>query len=31
MVTHDPEAAEAADRILHLDKGAFVERARVMS
>ncbi len=25
MVTHDPEAARAARRVLHLDKGAFVE------
>lgn len=25
MVTHDPEAARFADRILHLDKGVFVE------
>ncbi len=24
MVTHDPEAARYADRVLHLDKGAFV-------
>lgn len=26
MVTHDPEAARYAKRILHLDKGRFVER-----
>jgi len=26
MVTHDPHAAERADRIVHLDKGRFVER-----
>lgn len=25
MVTHDPKAAEAADRILHLDKGKLLE------
>jgi putative ABC transport system ATP-binding protein len=31
MVTHDPEAAEAADRTLHLDKGVFVERVQVMA
>ncbi|WP_299919520.1 ABC transporter ATP-binding protein [uncultured Roseobacter sp.] len=31
MVTHDPEAAEAAGRTLHLDKGVFVERLRVMA
>lgn len=29
MVTHDPEAANAANRTLHLDKGVFVESARV--
>jgi len=27
MVTHDPEAAERADRILHLDEGRLVENA----
>lgn len=26
MVTHDPEAAKYAQRILHLDKGQFVEQ-----
>jgi putative ABC transport system ATP-binding protein len=26
MVTHDPEAAKYANRILHLDKGHFIER-----
>jgi putative ABC transport system ATP-binding protein len=26
MVTHDPEAAKYANRILHLDKGRFIER-----
>jgi putative ABC transport system ATP-binding protein len=26
MVTHDPEAAKYARRILHLDKGRFIER-----
>jgi putative ABC transport system ATP-binding protein len=26
MVTHDPEAAKYARRILHLDKGHFIER-----
>jgi putative ABC transport system ATP-binding protein len=25
MVTHDPEAARYARRILHLDKGRFIE------
>ena len=25
MVTHDPQAAQAADRIVHLDKGAIVD------
>ena len=25
MVTHDPHAAERADRILHLEKGVLVE------
>lgn len=29
MVTHDPEAAAKATRTLHLDKGVFVENARV--
>lgn len=29
MVTHDPEAAKFANRTLHLDKGVFVEQARV--
>jgi putative ABC transport system ATP-binding protein len=28
MVTHDPRAAEAARRVLHLEKGVFVEQAR---
>ncbi len=28
MVTHDPRAAERADRILHLDKGVLVESVR---
>ncbi len=28
MVTHDPHAAERADRILHLDKGVLVEASR---
>jgi putative ABC transport system ATP-binding protein len=27
MVTHDPQAAERAERVLHLDKGALVEQA----
>lgn len=27
MVTHDPQAAERAGRVLHLDKGALVEEA----
>lgn len=31
MVTHDPEAAEVAGRTLHLDKGVFIERERVMA
>jgi putative ABC transport system ATP-binding protein len=26
MVTHDPAAANYAKRVLHLDKGRFVER-----
>jgi putative ABC transport system ATP-binding protein len=26
MVTHDPEAAKYARRVLHLDKGRFIER-----
>jgi putative ABC transport system ATP-binding protein len=26
MVTHDPAAARYAQRILHLDKGRFVEQ-----
>ncbi|MGA0369620.1 MAG: ABC transporter ATP-binding protein [Kiritimatiellia bacterium] len=26
MVTHDPKAAEAADRVLHLEKGKLLER-----
>jgi putative ABC transport system ATP-binding protein len=26
MVTHDPSAARYAGRVLHLDKGCFVER-----
>jgi putative ABC transport system ATP-binding protein len=29
MVTHDPRAAERAQRILHLDKGRLVEEARL--
>jgi putative ABC transport system ATP-binding protein len=29
MVTHDPRAAEHAGRVLHLDKGLFVEQAEV--
>ncbi len=28
MVTHDPRAAERAQAILHLDKGALVEGKR---
>ena len=28
MVTHDPHAAERADRTLHLDKGVLVEQSR---
>lgn len=28
LVTHDPRAAERADRLLHLDKGVLVEEAR---
>ncbi len=28
MVTHDPRAAERADRVLHLDKGVLVEAVR---
>ncbi|MBM4119225.1 ATP-binding cassette domain-containing protein, partial [bacterium] len=28
MVTHDPHAAERADRILHLEKGVLVESVR---
>ncbi len=31
MVTHDARAAEAADRILHLDKGQLVESGQVNS
>ncbi len=27
MVTHDPRAAQRADRVLHLDKGQLVENA----
>ena len=27
MVTHDPKAAEYANRTLHLDKGTLVEQA----
>jgi predicted ABC-type transport system involved in lysophospholipase L1 biosynthesis ATPase subunit len=27
MVTHDPHAAERADRILHLEKGVLIESA----
>ena len=27
MVTHDPKAAEAANHVLHLDKGTLVEQA----
>jgi ABC-type lipoprotein export system ATPase subunit len=26
MVTHDPEAAEQASRVLHLNKGSFVAK-----
>jgi putative ABC transport system ATP-binding protein len=29
MVTHDPHSAAAASRLLHLDKGAFVEAETV--
>lgn len=29
MVTHDPRAAERADRLLHLDKGLLVEQAEL--
>ena len=29
MVTHDPHSAEAASRVIHLDKGRFVEAAKV--
>lgn len=28
MVTHDPQAASAAKRVLHLDKGQFIEEER---
>ena len=28
MVTHDPKAAAAADRTLHLEKGVLVEAGR---
>jgi putative ABC transport system ATP-binding protein len=28
MVTHDPQAAERADRTLHLEKGVLVEQVR---
>jgi putative ABC transport system ATP-binding protein len=28
MVTHDPRAAERADRLLHLEKGVLLEQAR---
>jgi putative ABC transport system ATP-binding protein len=31
MVTHDPKAAEFAQRTLHLDKGTLVEQGEVMS
>ncbi|MEX2577979.1 MAG: ABC transporter ATP-binding protein [Verrucomicrobiales bacterium] len=31
MVTHDPRAAEAAERILHLDKGKLVESGKLKS
>ncbi len=31
MVTHDPAAAKYAKRILHLDKGEFVEQAELVS
>lgn len=31
MVTHDPKAAEAADRVLHMEKGALQESAGVVS
>lgn len=30
MVTHDPKAAEAADRVLHMEKGALQESAGVV-
>jgi ABC-type lipoprotein export system ATPase subunit len=29
MVTHDPHSAAAASRLLHLDKGKFVESVAV--
>jgi ABC-type lipoprotein export system ATPase subunit len=31
MVTHDARAADAADRILHLEKGQLLENACVRS
>lgn len=31
MVTHDPKAAEAADRVLHMEKGALQESGEVVS
>lgn len=31
MVTHDPKAAEAADRVLHMDKGALQENPEGVS
>jgi putative ABC transport system ATP-binding protein len=27
LVTHDPHAAERARRVLHLEKGTFIEQA----
>jgi predicted ABC-type transport system involved in lysophospholipase L1 biosynthesis ATPase subunit len=31
MVTHDPRAAAAADRCLHLDKGQLVDEKQAAS
>jgi putative ABC transport system ATP-binding protein len=31
MVTHDPHSAEAASRVIHLDKGQFIEAPSVTS
>jgi ABC-type lipoprotein export system ATPase subunit len=31
MVTHDPHSAAAASRIIHLDKGKFVEAESIAS